>query len=266
MIRTSAAAIAATALVCVAGASVTNTFDNAGDVVLSPTQSAGTWYTDRYAPGVFAAGQTGGGRNGVLQHGVRTADAEGNRPGGLNGAFYNTQGRKYDIGLSGAVQRIGIDMYVDSPSSANVSAGLWATGFNGGGVSAYPIIAFRQSSSNAFDTGFYFFDTLNNSGGGWLEVSTGLATETWNSLEIVFTVGAGYELLINGMSMFSYTDTNTLGLDNVILNQFNFGSDQDVYWDNFFATDEATVIPLPTAGALAFAGVIGLGVRRRRIA
>ncbi|WP_235905656.1 hypothetical protein, partial [Tautonia marina] len=31
------------------------TFDNAGDVTLSPTQTAGSWYTDRYAPAGFVS-------------------------------------------------------------------------------------------------------------------------------------------------------------------------------------------------------------------
>ena len=49
-----------------AQAGIINTFDAPGAVVLSPTQAAGTWYTDRYAPASFASGLSGGGRNGVL--------------------------------------------------------------------------------------------------------------------------------------------------------------------------------------------------------
>jgi MYXO-CTERM domain-containing protein len=267
--RTIFAAFAALSLSAVgSAATVTNTFDSAGDVTLSPTQSAGTWYTDRYAPSIFASGQTGGGRMGVLHHGLREADSAANRPGSFSSQFYDTQGRKYDLGLTGPVQRMAIDLYVDASSSDGVSAGIWGTGRNGANaISAYPILSYRQSATNAFDSGFYFFDTLNTSGGGWIEVlTTGVSAASWNSLEIVFTVGAGYEIFINGMSEFTYADTDTVSLENVILNGYNFGVDQDIYWDNFVASDDGTVIPLPTAGALGFFGVVALGARRRRIA
>jgi hypothetical protein len=263
--RTTLAAFAAMTVATVATAgTVTNTFDGTGDVLLSPTQAAGTWYTDRYAPGVFAAGQTGGSRTGVLQHGVRVADASANRPTGQQGTFYDYQGRKYDVGLSGAVQRIGIDLYVDSASGVGVNAGIWGTTSNSSNSDLYyPILAFRQSSSGAYATGFYFFDTLGAFGGGWLDVMTGISGQSWQELEIVFTVGVGYEVFINGMSEFTYADTISESLENIILNQYNFGVDQDVYWDNFVATD-AAAIPLPTAGALGMAGVMVLGARRRR--
>jgi hypothetical protein len=264
----SAAVVVATA--ATAG-TVTNNFDNAGDVTLSATQSAGTWYTDRYAPATFASGQTGGNgvdsRTGVLHHGLSASDAEGSRPGSFSSSFYNTQGRKYDVGLTGAVQRLAIDLYIDASTSDDISVGLWGTGVNASNaISAYPIIQYRQSSTSAYDSGFYFFDTNNTSGGGWLEVlTTGVSAASWNALEIVFTVGTGYEVFINGNSEYLYADTNTVSLDNVILNGYNFGSDQDIYWDNFVATD-AAVIPLPTAGALGMAGVMVLGARRRRLA
>ncbi len=262
--------MAASAAIVVAASAtagtVTSNFDNAGDVILSPTQGAGVWYTDRYAPGVFASGQSGGSRTGVLQHGVRVADAAANRPNGQQGTFYDYQGRKYDIGLSGAVQRVGIDLYVDSGAGVGVNAGIWGTTSNSSNSNLYyPILAFRQSSSGAYATGFYFFDTLGTFGGGWLDVMTGIAGQSWNELEIVFTVGVGYEVFINGMSEFTYADTISENLENIILNQYNFGVDQDVYWDNFVATD-ASAIPLPTAGALGMAGVMVLGARRRRLA
>jgi hypothetical protein len=263
--------LAASAAIAVATAAtagtVTNNFDNAGDVTLSPTQAAGTWYTDRYAPGVFASGQSGGSRTGVLQHGVRAADAAANRPNGQQGTFYDYQGRKYDVGLTGAVQRIAIDLYVDSASGVGVNAGIWGTTSNSNNANLYyPILAFRQSSTDAYDAGFYFFDTLGAFGGGWLDVMTGISGQSWNELEVVFTVGVGYEVFINGMSEFLYADTISESIDNIILNQYNFGVDQDVYWDNFVASDDGTVIPLPTAGALGMAGVMVLGARRRRLA
>lgn len=269
--RSMFAAIAAMSICAVgSAATVNNTFDNAGDVTLSPTQAPGTWYTDRFAPSVFAAGQTGGGRTGVLHHGLRVADSAANRPSAFSSGFYDTQGRKFDLGLTGSVQRLAIDLFVDASASDGISAGIWGTGVNGANqITAFPILSYRQSSTNAFASGFYFFDSQQQiiPGGGWLEVlTTGVSAASWNALEIVFTVGVGYEVFINGMSEFTYADTATVSLDNVILNAFNFGVDQDIYWDNFLASDDGTVIPLPTAGALGLAGIVALGARRRRIA
>ncbi|MGP1310705.1 MAG: VPLPA-CTERM sorting domain-containing protein [Phycisphaerales bacterium] len=266
--RTMLAAAAALSFAALATAgTVTNSFDTAGDVMLSPTQAPGMWYTDRYAPGVFAGGATGGGRTGVLHHGVRAADAAANRPNGQQGSFYDYQGRKYDVGLTGGVQTIAIDLFVDSASDVGVNAGIWGTTSNSNNSDLYyPILAYRQSATAAYDAGFYFFDTFGTNGGGWLEVLTGVSGQQWNELEIVFTVGTGYEVLINGLSVFTYADTTSEVLENIILNQYNFGVDQDVYWDNFVASDDGTAIPLPTAGGLAFAGLIGLGARRRRSA
>jgi hypothetical protein len=63
-IRLVAAFVIATLSLSPLQASIINTFDNLGDVILSPTQAPGTWYVDRYPPAGFAAGQIGGGRTG----------------------------------------------------------------------------------------------------------------------------------------------------------------------------------------------------------
>ena len=80
--------------------SYAGTGDFASAVNLCATQASGCWYTDRYAPGVFATASFGGGS--VLQHGVRVADSAANRPSGYSSAFYNTQGRKLDTNLTGS--------------------------------------------------------------------------------------------------------------------------------------------------------------------
>jgi hypothetical protein len=261
--RTTLAAFAAMSVATVATAGTVNNFDNPGDVTLSPTQAAGKWYTDRYAPATFASGATGGGRMGVLHHGLSVSDNAAGRPGSFGSGFYDTQGRKYDIGLVGAVQRLAIELFVDAGSTAQVEAGMWGVGKNSGGsISSYPILAYIQNTTN--DTAGAGFYTWN--GAAYQFVAAGGAN-AWNSLEIVLTVGTGFETFLNGVSVFTLADVNTVSLDEVILNSKNFLSSstdpvQNVYWDNF----SAAVIPLPTAGALGMAGVMVLGARRRRLA
>ena len=108
--------------------SYAGTGDFASAVNLCATQASGCWYTDRYAPGVFATTSFGGGS--VLQHGVR-ADSAANRPPAYSSASITTQGRKLDTDLTGPTQAMTIDLWVDSSwLGADRSAGLWATGFD----------------------------------------------------------------------------------------------------------------------------------------
>jgi len=72
-------------------------------ITVGATQAPETWYTDRYAPGVFENSTFLG--ESVLLHGIRAVDLQPT-------AFYNTQGRKYDIGLTGPTQLVSIDMFV----------------------------------------------------------------------------------------------------------------------------------------------------------
>src|SRR5687767_6673901 len=87
----------------------TETFDNA--ITLSPTQAAGTWYTDRYAPAGFASQVVFMGDE-RLQQTISAADSGNARPGAFSSSFYNTQGRKFD--LAPATSSASIDLFVES--------------------------------------------------------------------------------------------------------------------------------------------------------
>ena len=77
----------------VQAASITETFDS--PVILSPTQAPGAWYRDRYVPAGFQTTLFQG--ENVLQHTIAAEDGAGSRSAPFASAFYNTQGRKFDL-------------------------------------------------------------------------------------------------------------------------------------------------------------------------
>jgi len=206
------------------------------DVGAGQAAVAGSWYIDRYPPALFDSYSYGGGT--VLRHGLRIADGASNRPGAFTSSFYNTQGRKYDLGLTGAVQAIQIDLHLPASwGTEDRSAGLWATGFDSGGnVSAYPILAYRHSGNSSLWAGntvpaaFYGWDYMV---GGYPVNTPATVFDTTHTLSFVLTVGVGTSYFVDGVLVGSIADTDTVSLGNVILNATNFGDeDYDVYWDN----------------------------------
>ncbi|MFG0291839.1 MAG: hypothetical protein ACF8MJ_01655 [Phycisphaerales bacterium JB050] len=223
-------------------------FDFTGPVPLASSQTPGAWYVDRYAPGEFDSFDFGG--EDVLRHGIRASDQQTN-------SFYNYQGRKYDLGMTGASVSVSIDLWVDgSWEGADRNAGIWATGRDSsGGISAYPIMAFRNDGISTYD---YF-------GGAWESAVSFSSSDfgSWVNLAFTLVPGVGVEYFVNGVSVGVFADTDTMLIDNVILNGFNYGEDYDIYWDNFTAM-ASTVIPLPGAAGMALAGLGMIGLRRRR--
>lgn len=229
------------------------TFDTAGDITLGASQAPGTWYTDRYAPQIFESGVMfdGGMR---LHQGLREAGWDGNR-GGQNGAFYNYQGRKFDVGAPSG-SSVSIDLYVDSDWTTGTRAGMWTTMSNGN--LTYPIIEYVVDGDNGSGpsyTGFRWWQ----SNIGWTGTSfENASTDQWYTLEITLT-GTTVEFSIDGTNIGSVANMGAHMIDNVILNAHNEGTagEYDVYWDNF------NVVPAP--GAFALLGMGGLiGARRRR--
>lgn len=256
MKKMNAAALAAATVGFVGAAASADSvsFDFTGPVPTAASQTAGSWYTDRYAPGEFDSHNFNGEQ--VLRHGIRADDSAANRPSNFSSPFYNTQGRKYDLGMTGQSVSLGIDLWVDgSWEGADRNAGLWATGTDtNGDISAYPIMAYREG-------GISTWDYIN---GGYTEVmsfSTG-DFDNWVNMSFTLTPGTGIEYFINGISVGVFADPDTLKIENVILNGYNFGENYDIFWDNFTAM--STVIPLPGAAGMALAGMGMIGLRRRR--
>ncbi len=243
-------------LVAPAQAGVINTFDNPGDVVLSPTQAPGTWYTDRYAPAGFAAGQSGGGRTGVLALTLSAADGGTSRPSSFSSAFYNTQGRKFD--LASGTTSLFIDLYVPSGTTGR-HGGLWATAVDGANaIAAYPII-------EAANGGFRVWDTANPMG-GWHTIAGFAGTDQWYEIGFDYANGQ-YNYYIDGQLVKSFTNGTPVTFANVILQGYNTdaGVNRTVNFDGLSTTssvpEPATVV---TVGILAGALGLRLVARRKR--
>jgi len=219
--------------------------DFSAPITVGAAAAPGVWYPDRYKPAVFETAIFNG--EPVLKHGVRIADSAANRPSSYSSAFYNTQGRKLDVNLSGPIQTASIDLWVDPAwATTNSNAGFWGTGFDStGGVSAYPILAWRNVAPDA--PGFYIFDYIH---GGYilLKAATPADYGRWHTLSYTLNVGTGVNFFVDGGSKVSFADPDTKTLSNVILNVYNFGADYDVYWDNF-ATYDASIVGQMTISA-----------------
>lgn len=221
---------------------------------------AAGWTVDRYAPATFADGQTGGGRNGVLHHGISSADAEASRPSGFGSAFYNTQGRSHV--MAPGTNFLSIELYIpavwdglvqNSPSTGATSvgrlAGLWGVNQT---AAAFPILEFNNDTDGAggaSPNGFRFWDSDT---GIWTNVGGFTAFDQWYELAIRFDSGA-FNFYVDGLLVGSDTGaaaSATIDFSRVILQGYNAGNSYDIYWDNFVEAN----VPEP-ASMLAWAGL-----------
>lgn len=215
----------------------TRTFDS----ILIGDQAPDVWYVDRFAPAAFESFDFEGRK--VLRHGVLGSQKQSQ-------SFYNYQGRKLDVNLSGPTITVSIDLFVGSDwGSKQRNAGFWATGLDSeNAVSAYPMIAWRSGGTDP--AGFYAFDYFY---GGW-DLLHAAGTEDyygkWHNLAFTYNVGEGVSYFIDGEFSGSFADSYTTQISNIILNVYNFGEDYDVYWDNLTNfTNEAKVTGLVNISA-----------------
>ena len=243
-----------------ASAAPIQTFD--GPVTLSPTQAPGAWYVDRYAPAGFVGGVNGGGRIGVLQHSINAADSGNARPGAFSSAFYNTQGRKYD--LASGTTSMSIDLYVPAAWATTNSrmAGFWGTATDASNaVSAFPIVEF---TSDAMNPRFRGWDTLL---GGFVDMGlpAGFAYDEWQTLNIDL-IGTDFVYSIGNLSL-SFDANGSTSIANTILQGHNTttGVTYDILWDNLQGPSAASEVPEPASIALwSLMSVAGLAAWRRR--
>jgi hypothetical protein len=212
-------------------------------VVLSDTAGPGVWFPDRYRPAVFEAALWEG-RN-AIKHGVRAVDSLENRPVPYKSTFYNTQGRKYLTSLSGGVQRMSIDLWVDENwKTKQAYAGLWSTGYdNANAPDFYPILAWRSVAEET--AGFYYWDD-----NGWhlAKEAEDNDYDAWHTLAFELTVGTGIQYYLDGQPVGTVAEVETVSLNDVILNVYNYGEDYDVYWDNF-STHGVNIVGQATVNA-----------------
>jgi hypothetical protein len=195
-----------------------------------------------------------------LKQSIDAADGANSRPSGYSSAFYNTQGRKYDLGSS--IANLQIDLFVPASwaSTGNRMAGLWGTAFdNSAAVSAYPILEFTSDTATPRFRGW--------DGTAWTDMGlpTGFAYDQWYTLKISMLPGA-FRYDVGDLTLTTLAATGSVGIGNVILQGHNTatGVNYDIYWDNL----QASPVPLPAAawmGLTLLGGVGGMeGIKRLR--
>lgn len=191
------------------------------------------WAVDRYAPARFENGGTLFGRDDALILGVDEADGPGNRPNGLQGGFYNTQGRRLRLlnwtdqpysaiaslrvpsawsSASGLADSRRTDMWnvLTPDQSQDPAEGLFGIiGFTNEGA---PPVAYRQPAERLHLPGEYTpegggsgrYRIFDNGAGGWQDLAAPVQYDDWADFCVTYT-GAALEYRIDDQLI--YTDT-----------------------------------------------------------
>lgn len=208
------------------------------------SQAPGVWYPDRYRPANFDAVSFDGDMR--LRIGISAADGAALRPGGQTSTFYNTQGRKYDLG-NGVYTSLKAEMYVGADWNTNFRrSDMWATALDGANaISAYPIVGFANVVGTPGNLVCRVWDGL-----GWVNVSGlvpgGVTTNRWYTIEIRLKPGV-FEFLIDGSVVFvDNTTSGSVSFADIIMQAYNFNDaalgagnfppglndSYEAYWDN----------------------------------
>lgn len=194
-------------------------------VVIGPTQAPGVWYTDRYPPFAFESAFFDG--DDRLKHSIDASDCSPCRGGGFTSAFYDTQGRKYDVPGTTAMS---IDLYVPAAweFTGKRMAGFWGTAFNiGNTVSGFPIVEFTSDLATPRFRGW--------DNGVWVDMGlpTGFVYDAWYTLEIVLADG-NFVYTVGDLTL-AVDGLGSVEIGNVILQGHNTtaGVTYDIYWDDF---------------------------------
>ena len=251
------------ALAAIAASAESYTFDSNPVLGSNDPQGyalPGQWYVDRFAPAAFDSVSFQGTNR--LHVGVSAGDYQAS-------SFYNTQGRKLYLAAATVGSRVSAQLYIPAVwASQNVSPSMWLTLYdNVGEASDYPVIAFFSSGSG--DSYFRVFDG-NLAYPYWMNLSTPVAWDSWNTLSIDFTVG-GIVYGINGTEVYTESygiDNGSVSIANVMFQDKNFGTSYDAYWyDLIVTTPNISGSPVPepaTLGWLGIGGLLAVGFRKLR--
>ena len=243
--------IAALFAVMSAWAQLTDIETFSSPISLSPTQVADAWYPDRYPPAAFESYPVG--TENKLRIGIDLNDGAQLRQGSYSGAFYNTQGRKFD--LSTSTTSLYGSLYIPADwATKHRRSDMWATAFdNTNSVVRYPIIGFANVDGLTPVLRYW-------TESGWINITSNINYNSWNNFAIIFD-GASFKFYVNSVLVASDSDIGgTTYFGNVIMQAYNFNDNTlgtaydnssdatyDAYWDN---------IGIPSDGPITYAGKI----------
>lgn len=224
-----------------------------------PTAASGpsttSWYPDRFPPAGFANVGAFAGRENVLALTLSADDAAANRDAAFTAAFYNTQGRKIDVGQNGPISWIG-SLYIPAswgtPSTADATGSrrsdLWATvsPATGGDTcmasncNLFPIFGFSNAvfpDASGAVGGTPRYRVFDGNNGGWNDLATAVAYDAWTDFCVTFT-GTSIEYRIGDALV--YTMTNITPADtgfgpvtqlaNVMTQAYNYNEGYTANW------------------------------------
>jgi len=206
--------------------------------VLSATNIDGAWYPDRYEPAGFAADA------GRLKISISAADGAQVRPGAYSGAFYNTQGRKFNQ-CGNCVTVLRGDVFIPADwATKHRRTDMWATTFDiSNAVEDYPIIGF--ANTDGLSPTLRYWD--GSGAGVWVNVP-GLVYDTWITLEASL-VGGNIVYKVNGSTVGTVASAASVYYGNIIMQAYNFNDNTlgaaydntadnsyDAFWDNLVTT------------------------------
>lgn len=209
-----------------------------------------TWIRDRYEPEEFQPIGPYQGRSDVVRILLGDEGYTSNRDANFSSSFYNTQGRKAAVNLSGTSFATG-DLYVPGSWAAQQATKWQATGLwgevakapNPNDIVGYPIIAFANSANlygtsggpTALGGRFMVWD---DDVGVWNVVNAMVNYDAWNTLR--FEIHPDHvDFYVNGTLV--HTD-NVVDIDpqnylkSIFLNSVNNNaSEYEVFWANVLA-------------------------------
>lgn len=224
-----------------------------------PGPSGASWYTDRYAPSSFTNAGALYGRNDALAIAISSADGAAGRPPAYSSAFYNTQGRKIDVGLAPPVSWIA-SLYVPAgwattnvgDSALSRRSDLWATLEDGSNAPTYyPIIGYTNADATTGFGGTPRFRVFDGTG-VWNDLAQPVAFDAWNDVCVTWT-GTTLEYRIGTTLVFTDTHADIAlgtGIGDVMLQAYNWGSDYTANW-SWVAAGQGTCSELRAAFAPA---------------